>query len=319
VGPARSEAELGLLSVLGPTTMVLMGPGSAPFGEVQKRAFALCHELPGKPRQFPITYGLCLYHWGRAEFEIAQPLARQLLDTANTLGSGDIAAAGGNPDEAVMAASNMNGMIAFHLGESQQARAHLQRSVDLYQPERDAALYPVYMMDFGVFGRFYLALACFACGDADVARQHALDALSLAQKLNQPHSMGFSLLANMNIAAMRNDHQMARQFAEQCVGFSSQFGFPEFIGIGRIVRGWATAQLGQAAAGLEDLEAGLAMWQMTGFENWQSWFTCLKADVLALLGRQSQARAEVGAQLLRIEGNREMQFKAQLLRQLATL
>lgn len=318
-GPAKSEAELGLLSVLGPTTMVLMGPGSAPFGDVQKRAFALCHDLPGKPRQFPITYGLCLYHWGRAEFEIAEPLAKQLLDTAHNLGSDEIAAAGGNPDEAVMAASNMNGMIAFHLGESKQARKHLQRSVDLYQPERDAALYPVYMMDFGVFGRFYLALACFACGDADVARQHALDALSLAQKLNQPHSMGFSLLANMNIAAMRNDHQMARQFAEQCVGFSSQFGFPEFIGIGRIVRGWATAQLGQAAAGLEDLEAGLAMWQMTGFENWQSWFTCLKADVLALLGRHSQARDEIDAQLLRIEGNREMQFKAQLLRQLVTL
>lgn len=316
---AKAETELGLLSVLGPTTMVLMGPGSAPFGEVQQRAFALCHAIPGKPRQFPITYGLCLYHWGRAEFEVAQPLAQELLNTAATLTAADIAAAGGNPDEAVMAAGNMNGMIAFHLGQSEQARTHLQRSVDLYQPERDAALYPVYMMDFGVFGRFYLALACFACGDADAARQHALDALALAQKLNQPHSMGFSLLANMNIATMRNEPEVAQQFAEQCVAFASQFGFPEFIGMGRIVRGWATAKQGQPAAGLEDLEAGLAMWQMTGFENWQSWFTCLKAEVLAQLGRQDQARAEVEAQLLRIERNREMQFKPQLMAKLALL
>jgi predicted RNA polymerase sigma factor len=85
------------------------------------------------------------------------------------------------------------------------------------------------------------------------------------------------------------------------------------------VRGWATAKQGQPAAGLEDLEAGLAMWQMTGFENWQSWFTCLKSEVLAQLGRQDQARDEIEAQLLRIERNREMQFKPQLLAHLAQL
>ena len=307
--PDRSAAELALLSVLGPTTMVLMGPGSAAFGDVQKRAHALCHVLAGRPRLFPITYGLCLYHWGRAEFEVALPLARQLLDTANDSQlAPDI-----SRDEAVMAACNMNGMIAFHMGESQTARAHLQRSVDLYQPDRDAALYPVYMMDFGVFGRFYLALACIACGDADVARQHALDAYTLAQKLNQPHSLGFSLLANMNVAAMRGELAAAQQFAQQCIDFSSQFGFPEFIGMGRIVRGWASAMSGHPVEGLADLDAGLALWQMTGFENWQSWFTCLKADVLRQLGQQSQAAREIDAQLKRIEGNRELQFKPQLL------
>lgn len=316
---ARAGAELALLSVLGPTTMVLMGPGSAPFGEVQKRAHALCHELPGKPRQFPITYGLCLYHWGRAEFEIAQTLARQLLDTANAIERAGVADAGASPEEAVMAACNMNGMIAFHMGESEQARAQLQRSVGLYQPDRDAALYPVYLMDFGVFGRFYLALSCMACGDADAARQHAHDAYLLAQKLNQPHSLGFSLLANMNIAAMREEHDVARQFAEQCVEFSSQFGFPEFIGMARIVRGWSAARQGHPAQGLDDLEAGLAMWQMTGFENWQSWFTCLKADILHLLGKPAQATAEIEAQLARIEGNRELQFKPQLLARKAIL
>jgi anti-anti-sigma regulatory factor len=312
VSPEKNEAELGLLSVLGPTTMVLMGPGSAQFGEVQQQAFNLCHSIPSKPRQFPITYGLCLYHWGRAEFQTALPLANQLLSTATALNGSDVEAAGGNPDEAMMAASNMSGMIAFHMGHSAAAREHLQRSVDMYKPERDAALYPVYMMDFGVFGRFYLALATLACGEAELATQHAADALNLAQVLNQPHSMGFSLLANMSIAAMRNQPEKAHQFADQCVVFASQFGFPEFIGMGRIVRGWSIAKMGQAAAGLEDLEAGIAMWQMTGFENWQSWFTCLKAEVLLMLGKDALALFEVQTQLMRIETNRELQFKTQL-------
>lgn len=317
--PARHEVELLLLSVLGPTTMVLMGPGSPNFGDVQKRAYTLCQKLPGKPRRFPITYGLCLYHWGRAEFEVARPMARKLLETANAIECGKLAGSDVDCHEAVMAACNMNGMIAFHMGDSEQARTYLQRSVELYQPERDAALYPVYLMDFGVFGRFYLALACVACDDAEKARQHALDAYELAQKLNQPHSVGFSILANMTVAVQCDEPELARQYSEQCVAFSSQFGFPEFIGMARVVRGWAAAKLGHPSEGLEDLEAGFAMWVSTGFENWQSWFTCLKADVLHLLARDEQAYTEIEEQLARIKLNKELQFRDQLLARKTTM
>lgn len=308
--PERAECELGLLSVLGPTTMVLMGPGSAQFGDVQKRAHALCHSLPGRPREFPITYALCLYHWGRAEFDVANPLASALLQTAHDKG---------DDNESVMAAGNMNGMIQFHLGHPAQARAHLENSVSRYQPERDAALYPVYMMDFGVFGRFYLALSTFVCGDTDAACQHAADAYALAQRLNQPHTLGFSLLANFFLAGMRNDPATARQFAEQCVEFASQYGFPEFIGAARIVRGWAVAQQGHPVQGIEDIEAGIAMWQMTGFENWQAWFAVLKVDVLLMLQRGAQALDEIDDQLQRVAVNGEDQFRSLLIAQKAVV
>jgi class 3 adenylate cyclase/tetratricopeptide (TPR) repeat protein len=308
--PERAECELGLLSMLGPTTMVLMGPGSAQFGDVQKRAHALSESIPGKPREFPITYALCLYHWGRAEFDIANPLARALLQTAYDKG---------DDNESVMAAGNMNGMIQFHLGNAAQARQYLQDSVNRYQPERDAALYPVYMMDFGVFGRFYLGLASFVCGDTNAAIQHATDAYVLAQRLNQPHTLGFSLLANFMLAGMRNDPVVALQFSEQCVEFASQYGFPEFIGAARMVRGWATAQQGHAAQGLEDMEAGLAMWQMTGFENWQAWFAVLKVDVLLMLQQTIPALDAVNGQLERIARNNEQQFRSLLIAQKAVV
>ncbi len=323
LSPERSECELGLLSVLGPTTMVLMGPGSAPFGDVQKRAHALCMALPGQPRQFPITYGLCLYHWGRAEFDIASPLASALLQTAHGLEE----RAESDVNESLMAAGNINGMIDFHTGNAVDAKAHLASSVARYDGERDAALYPVYMMDFGVFGRFYLALSTFVCGDADAAKQHALDAYALAQRLNQPHSLGFSMLANFNIACMRGDAAEAQQLAEQCVEFASQYGFPEFIGMARIVRGWAVARQGQSAAGLQDMDAGIALWKRTGFENWQTWFAVLRIDVLlqlALEGHATQsnlhdALQEANAQLERMAANGENQFKSLLLGQKAAV
>jgi class 3 adenylate cyclase/predicted ATPase len=306
----RSGSELALLSVLGPTTMVLMGPGSLPFGAVQKRAYELCQALPGAPRRFPITYGLCLFHWGRAELVTAQGLVRELL-----------AAADANPesDELAMAANNMAGMVTFHLGDPRAAKSHLERSVSRYRAERDAALYPIYLMDFGVFGRFYLALATFVTGDADAARDQARDAFELAGRLNQPHTLGFSLLASFTVAAFRGEAAVARAFAEQCIEFSSQQGFPEFVGMARIIRGWADAQDGHLESGIADMAEGIELWKATGFENWQPWYTCLKAAAMARSGKGGEARAEIDHQLERIGRNSENQFRSLLLAEKASI
>jgi class 3 adenylate cyclase/tetratricopeptide (TPR) repeat protein len=301
----RDAAELGLLSMLGPTTMVLLGPGSAEFGQVQERAYGLSQALPGKPRLFPTTYGWSLFNWGRARLSTASELAGRLLEEASQR-AGDT--------EAAMAANNMAGMVLFHRGDAESARTHLSRSTALYEPQRDAALYPVYLMDFGVFGRFYLALATQVLGYADAARRIAAEAIQLAEGLNQPHTMGFSMLANFNTAVMRGDTAEALPMAERCIGFASQFGFPEFIAMARIARGWALAH-GQQRwdEGLADVQAGIEGWAQTGFENWQPWFAVLEAEILGRIGRAADALTQIDRQLQRIAGNGERQFESVLL------
>lgn len=313
-GESSHLAEFNLLSVLGPTTMVLAGPGSASFGAVQKRAVELCHQLPGRPRQFPVTYGLCLFHWGRAQLDVAATLSAQLLSEADTTAA---------DDERVMASRNMAGMVSFHRGDAPQARAHLERSVARYDAERDAGLYPVYLMDFGVFGRFYLALASFVCGDSKAAQTHARDACELARRLLQPHTMGFALLANFIVAVLCSEIAIAREYAEECLVFSSTHGFPEFVAMAQITRGWCRSQHAasgtEVEAGLSEMETGMQAWQATGFENWQSWFVSLKAGVLAKQGRSREALTEIDGQLRRIAGNGEMQFHSLLLAEKARI
>jgi tetratricopeptide (TPR) repeat protein len=301
----RDAAELGLLSMLGPTTMVLLGPGSAEFGQVQERAYGLSQVLPGKPRLFPTTYGWALFNWGRAHLSAAGELAGRLLEEASQR-PGDT--------EAAMAANNMAGMVLFHRGDPESARTHLSRSTALYEPQRDAALYPVYLMDFGVFGRFYLALATQVLGYADAARRIAAEAIQLAEGLNQPHTMGFSMLANFNTAVMRGDTAEALPMAERCIGLASQFGFPEFIAMARIARGWALAHGQQRwEEGLADMQAGIEGWAQTGFENWQPWFAVLEAEILGRIGRAAEALARIDRQLERIASNGERQFESVLL------
>ncbi|MDC8770584.1 ATP-binding protein [Roseateles albus] len=301
----RDRAELGLLSMLGPTTMVLLGPGSDEFGSVQQRAYELSQTLPGQPLLFPTSYAWCLFNWGRARLVEAGELADGLL-LAAALRAGET--------EAALAAHTMAGMVQFHRGQPEAARAHLSQSTALYEPQRDAALYPVYLMDFGVFGRFYLALATQVLGFADAARRIAAEALLLAEGLNQPHTLGFAMLANFNTAVMRGDAAEALPMAERCIEFSSQFGFPEFIAMARIARGWAWAH-GQArwAEGLAELQAGIAGWAETGFENWQTWFAVLEAEMLGQLGQHGAALALMERQLARVAANGEHQFESLLL------
>jgi hypothetical protein len=304
-GQQRDTAELGLLAMLGPTTMVLLGPGSAQFGALQERSRNLSRNLPDQPRLFSINYGWCLFNWARARLGCATELSGALLDTA-AQHPGDA--------ELAMAAHNMAGMVRFHVGDTAAARTHLARSTALHDPRRDAALYPVYLMDFGVFGRFYLALCTQLLGSADAARRIAADALALADRLHQPHTTGFAMLAGFNIAVIRGDTGEALSMAERCIAFSGGFGFPEFIAMARVARGWALAHgEGRWSEGLADLQAGIDGWARTGFENWQPWYIALEAEILIHLGQAALALRHVDQHLARIAVNGERQFESPLL------
>jgi class 3 adenylate cyclase len=299
---ARLRAELGLLAVLGPAHMVMRGPGSPHFGAVQRRAYDTCRALPDTPSLFRITYGLALYHWGRAEFSTALPLAQSLDEIKEA-----------DPTtEHVLAAGNMNGMIRLHLGDAAEARRRFTETVSLYQPERDAQLYPHYLMDFGVFGRFYLAIACVMTGDGAIAAAHARDAAPLAERLAQPHSVGFSMLANFIVAMLRDDVPTAREWASKCAPYATHLGFPEFVAFADIALGWADVREGKVESGLRQLERGIAAWHATGFETWQTWFGALRMDALSRLGRCDEALEESARQTARAEQNGERLFMRRL-------
>jgi class 3 adenylate cyclase len=299
---ARVRAELNLLAGLGPAHMVMKGPGHPDFGRVQHRAFETTRRLPDRPSHFPITYGLALFHWGRAQLDHAGPLAEHLMETAQAEPT----------PEHVMAAHNMTAMIKFHRGVFDEACSLLMHSVGLYQPDAHAELYPRYMMDFGVFGRFYLGLSCFIAGYPEIASSRAREAVDLAAELHQPHSRGFAMLANFIISAFRRDPAMARRWTAECLQFAGEQGFPEFVALALIVQGWALAEDGDAKAGLATLENGYAQWKATGFENWQSWYGILRSDLLLMLGRVAEAQAEIDEQERRITLSGEHAFASLL-------
>ena len=127
------------------------------------------------------------------------------------------------------------------------------------------------------------------------------------------------MIATVTVAVLRDQPAVARDMAGQCISFSSQMGFSEFIGMARSAHGWATAREGQLEAGLDNLDAGIRLWPATGFENWQSRYFSLRGGVLAELGRRDEALREIEAQVERIDRSGENLFRSVLLAQEAAL
>jgi hypothetical protein len=67
------------------------------------------------------------------------------------------------------------------------------------------------------------------------------------------------------------------------------------------------------------MEAGIELWKMTGFENWQTWFAVLKVQVLLMLARTDEALSTVDEQFARMDGNNENQFRSVLMAQKAVV
>src|SRR5262249_6870041 len=72
-------------------------------------------------------------------------------------------------------------------------------------------------------------------------------------------------------------------------------GFPFFVALGTIFRGWALAMQGQGEVGIAQLRQGIAAWRATGAAVFVPYFGALLAEVCAPLGYTAagiQARAE---------------------------
>ncbi len=302
-GPSRREVEFQLHAGLGPTLMVMSGPGHPEFGRVQTRALELCEELGIEEAHFPLSFGLCVYRWGHAELAAASAMADQLIARAGR----------DRVDAFVMAANTVGTMVALHQGELALASRRAETVRALYDPDVHRPLYDTFLLDFGVFSSFYLALATLLRGRPERARTLARETLDLARRIDRPHPYGFALLANLMVATWREEPLPALAFADECIAFSTEQGFPEFVALARIARAWARGALDTPAASLDELREGIELWRATGFETWQSWFGVLLARALFAGGDPAAAVTAIDTQLVRVAESGEELFMSDLL------
>ena len=250
----RAELELALQATL---AVVLAGAKGFAAPEVEQayvRARALCDQV-GKNRQFfPVLYGLFLFHWVRGHLEMARSGAEEMLSIAME-----------TDDRALQLIAHFSlGGVLLHIGDNRASLEHSAKAHARYDEKIDVSLASEYGQDFGVWTLSYLEHAQLSLGYPERGSRAIADALALARRLNHPlslcNALNFSSLSNIH----RRDPQHVLKFTEEELAIATEQGFPQYIALATMHRGWALAQLGGADEGIELGRQGIAMWHMLG-------------------------------------------------------
>jgi predicted ATPase len=139
------------------------------------------------------------------------------------------------------------------------------------------------------------ALWCLGYPDQGLARSQ--EALTLAQQVAHAYSLNYALNAAAWFYQFRREERAAQEHAEAAINIATDQGFPFWMTMGAILRGWTLAQQGQAQEGIEQLHQGLRAYGATGAELGRPHFLALLAEAHGTMG-QSEAGLTVLAEAL---------------------
>jgi predicted ATPase len=206
------------------------------------------------------------------------------------------------------------GMSLFLIGELEAARRELKDAIALYDPPRHAPLALIFSHDFKATAQIYLALASVLVGDIDGGLSDGSKALAHAEGMKHPHSVCYVLcfLTAAHLAA--GMPLVAQPLAERTIAVSAEYGFPQWLCAGHLLRGWACVDLGEARSGLDDVRTSIRGMQATGSLVWVQFANYQLARVLFNIGRTQEALGLVDRILAEIRQTTGCWFESEVHR-----
>lgn len=242
--PGRQRQELAFVSALGAPLLISQGSNSP----AMRAAFARARELSlalGAGQQLLVgVWGLWLHTNTTARFSQALEVAEELLRLAASQGeSGPL-----------LQAHYAVGNSLYWLGEFERAQHHLDQAIALYQPEVHDSQVHVYGASAAVSSLSFRAWLLWQKGCPDQAQVTMAQALTLAERLNHPHSTAFALAFAAALHCFRREAGPTGALAACLLMHLEKLGqHPMWTPTAVILANWAAATQGQAV----DLDACL--------------------------------------------------------------
>jgi class 3 adenylate cyclase/predicted ATPase len=300
----RTQHELLLQVTLGVPLRTTRGVSSPEVQATYTRARELCQQV-GETRQlFPVLSGLQRVHQQRGELLVARELGEQLLGLAQQE----------HDPILLMEAYWVLGLTLFHLGELGTAQAHLEQGMTLYDVQDHRI--PVFLanIEAGVVGLSFAARILCHLGYPDQALQKSEAARTLAQERSHPFSLAGARVLAALLHQLRRDIALTQEWAEAGITLAREHGFPVWLELGTVVRGWALAEQGQGEEGVSQIRHGLATCQAIGVGLFKSYHLALLAEVYGKAGRADEGLAALDEALTVIDTSGERFYEAELYR-----
>jgi predicted ATPase len=156
--------------------------------------------------------------------------------------------------------------------------------------------------------------ALWALGYADQAQQRSEEAFALAQQLGAPPSLAYAQLFGAILTQYRRDAAATYARADALMAFATAQGLALRVELGRILRGWALAMQGDAAAGVAHIHQGLAAVQSIGLKLYRPYFLALLAEAYGQAGRPEAGLTVLAEALTLVAATEERWWEAELYR-----
>ncbi len=272
--PDRVQREVDMLIALGAALRATKGAGAPEFGETYTRARQLCHHLEDSQRLFSVLRGLWHYYYIHADLRTAYELGEQLLALAQQA----------QAPVMLVAAHRALGATLYYLAGVAEAHPHFAQGIALYDLQQHRASTFLYGEDAGVVCHNFAALALWLLGYPAQGRALLDAAVTLAQQVAHPFSLGFALSNAAVCHQFRREGRAAQEYAEAAISLTTEQGFPYWSAFSSILRGWALAQQGQAQEGITQIHYGLTIYPVTGADLFQPYFLTLLAEAHGTIG-----------------------------------
>ena len=300
----RDRLELELQVTLGSPLLTLKGYTSEEAGKAYARARILSDRLGDNANQFPVLFGVWVYHWNGGDLREARKVAEDFLERADRDRSHD----------AVLMGQRNMGLSMTGLGRPEDARKHLQRSLDLYDPKTDRGLSYLYTQDPWVAASGFLSLALWALGRRREATEISAKSVSYARELDHPFSLGYALFCAALFHTVARDPEAAGRCAAEGSALSRTHSFPVFLAYARFFEGYAQAAKGAPEAGIDEMVEGLEDAKKLGMVVWRPAALAVLAEVYATVGEHRKALDAVERGLRRAASREEHFALADLYR-----
>ena len=267
---ASRERRLRLQTSYGQAMMWSKGFGAPETKAAFIRAKELAAGTAGAER-FPAYYGLWVGSLLRGELVSARETAEIFLREAN---------AEGRMTEAAVASRNL-GMTCLWQGHFVEARAHLESSLKIYDPERDREAKFLFGWDGGAAATAILALTCWLLGEVGRARERIAEAVARAAESAHEPSVANTHFLKALFEMLRGNAPAARRAAETAIELGRKLELTVILAEGTICSAWACARLGNGSSGTTELGQAIAAYTGQGNRAYLPLFLGELADLEA--------------------------------------
>jgi tetratricopeptide (TPR) repeat protein len=278
-GQERSRTEVDLQLQLGMALFAQQGFSAPGVERAYERATELMMASVPTAEQFPLHFGLSIFHGHRGNFDRSMRLVKRMTKLAS------------QGDETMrLQALHARWMNSLFGGRIDDAVIAADEGWAIYRSETHHATSFLYgNHDPGVCALALPALALALRGESvrSVTQMH--QAIALAEGLGHAVSLAQPLTQLPWVLQMNGDAGTALREADRALALEDGIAHPQFFGIAHAMRGWALSRIGRAEEGVAELERALAD-ELRASHIWAGVIRTLLAEVHLREGRRDAAR-----------------------------